>query len=497
MFAKNVPVPSPTRGVTYLLVWCVAALIAASPVLAEPSGVVFHTKISSTEGNFTGPLDDFDYFGWDTESLGDLDDDGVVDIAVGATYDDDGGRNRGAVWILFLNWDGTVKESQKISDTEGNFTGILDDWDLFGWSLSSLGDLDLDGVTDLAVGAPFDDDGGTNRGAVWILFLNDNGTVNHHQKISATEGNFTGELDDEDTFGLAYCLGDLDGDDVVDLAVGAPEDDDGGGIDSDRGAVWILFLNDNGTVNHHQKISATEGNFTGELDEQDLFGEWATGLGDLDEDGVVDLAVGALLDDDGGTNRGALWMLFLHENGTVKEHQKISSTQGNFTGPLDDHDWFCVSPTPVGDLNEDGVIDLAVGASEDDDGGVQRGAVWMLCLNTDGTVQSDWKISSTEGNFTGQLDSWDRFANAAALGDFDGDGYPDLAVGASGDGDGGPGRGAVWVLRLSDDVLAAPREPSGGERSQPLQSQNHNTLRPGATGGCEHPDLRHRWASGA
>ena len=112
-----------------------------------------------------------DNFGSSTPSLGDLDGDGVGDLAVGARNDDDGGDRRGAVWMLFLNPDGTVKSHQKISDHEGGFTGILDDVDRFGISVASLGDLDGDGVIDLAVGADRDDDGGIDRGAVWVLFL--------------------------------------------------------------------------------------------------------------------------------------------------------------------------------------------------------------------------------------------------------------------------------------------------------------------------------------
>ena len=49
--------------------------------------------------------------------MGDLDADGVVDLAVGADLDDDGGSNRGALYILFLNADGTVKAEQKMSDS--------------------------------------------------------------------------------------------------------------------------------------------------------------------------------------------------------------------------------------------------------------------------------------------------------------------------------------------------------------------------------------------
>ncbi len=78
----------------------------------------------------------------------------------------------GAVRTLFLRPDGTVKSSQKISDTFGQFSGDLGGWDYFGWSVARLPDLDGDGVAELAVGAAADDDGGNGRGAVWILFLN-------------------------------------------------------------------------------------------------------------------------------------------------------------------------------------------------------------------------------------------------------------------------------------------------------------------------------------
>ncbi len=74
-----------------------------------------------------------------------------------------------------LGFGGTVKAHQKISDLQGGFTGILDNEDRFGVSVANLGDLDGDGVMDLAVGAPLDDDGGNDRGAVWILFLDYDG----------------------------------------------------------------------------------------------------------------------------------------------------------------------------------------------------------------------------------------------------------------------------------------------------------------------------------
>ena len=229
-----------TKCLVVVAVVVLAMVMSGQHAQAQPGLVLSHQKISDTVGGFTGTLDNGDFFGRGVASLGDLDGDGVGDLAVGAFFDDDGGTDPGAVWILFLNPDGTAKSNQKISNTEGGFTGTLNDGDLFGSSTASLEDLDGDGVSDLGVGAYLDDDGGTNRGAVWVLFLNTDGTVKSHQKISGTEGGFAGALNDGDAFGVSLAsLGDFDGDSVDDLVVGAIFDDDGG---TNRGAVWVLFL---------------------------------------------------------------------------------------------------------------------------------------------------------------------------------------------------------------------------------------------------------------
>lgn len=425
-----------------------AAAAAAQPVCPEAGTVHSESRIGAfgTSG-FAGQLDAGDRFGVAVASIGDLDGDGVGDLAVGAQSDDDGNTDRGAVWILFLNVDGSVKSHQKISAAQGGFLGTLDDGDAFGVSVSPIGDLDEDGTLDIAVGASSDDDGGTNRGAVWVLFLNKNGTVKAHQKISDTAGNFTGTLDNSDAFGISITnLGDLDGNGVQDLVVGAHADDDGS---TDRGAVWILFMNINGTVAAHQKISDTAGGFVGILDNSDLFGLSTTNLGDLDGDGVTDVVVAAPNDDDGGTDKGALWVLFLNPTGTVKEHAKISTIIGGFGGQVSNTNLFGYGVTNIGDLDGDGVTDIAAGVIRDDDGGTNRGAAWVLFLNSDGTVKGEQKISQAAGGFGSWLCNNANFGRSlSSLGDLNNDGRIELAVGAHSTDDLAYA-GDAWILSVN------------------------------------------------
>jgi hypothetical protein len=293
-------------------------------------------KLSYLYGSMSAfyTLETDDLFGYSIAALGDLNSDGVTDLAVGASNDDDGGSSAGAVYVFFLGTDGTVSSAQKLSMLYGNFNSFytLAADDRFGLTILPLGDVDSDGVADLAVGAGLDDDGGSIAGAAYILFLKTDGTVMNAQKLSALYGNFNAfyTLIANDLFGRSVAApGDLDGDSVVDMAVGAVYDTDGGSL---AGAVYLLFLETDGTCKSVQKMSNLHGSFNTyyTLAASDHFGVSMTSLEDLNGDSVIDLAVGAYRDDDGGTDAGAAYILFLETNGTVKDAQKLSNLYGLF-----------------------------------------------------------------------------------------------------------------------------------------------------------------------
>ena len=323
-------------------------------------GTVKNTTLV-TNGSGGGPmLESTDLFGSSMAPLGDLDEDGVADLAVGApgslscwlycTGDD-----RGAVHVLFMNSDGTVKSSTKIgSDTNGG--PILSAGAHFGGALASLGDLDGDGVTDLAVGA---------SSSTYILFMKPDGRVKSTQQISGFGGNSVASP------------GDLNGDAIPDLAIATP------GL-SASGFVHAILLNADGTVKSSTSISSgTNGGPA--LTFSDYFGGSVAAVGDLDGDGVTDLAAGALLAENGNL-RAAVYVLFMNPDGTAHGTRMIAGgTKVGFSPESTDE--FGLWVESLGDLDHDGVTALAVGAPLDDTGNTAAGAVYVLFLNS--AVSSD------------------------------------------------------------------------------------------------------------
>ena len=336
----------------------------------------------------------------------------------------------------------------------------LHDSDEFGDALAWLGDLDGAGpsVAAMAVGAIGDDDGGSHKGAVYILFFNSAGTVTSFQKISAIAGGFTGTLDSDDEFGSSVAnLGDIDGAGGAAgaIAVGCIGDDDGG---TDHGAVYVLRLNANGTVFSTTKVTSVQAgvpaDITGDGEE---FGGATCGLGDLDGAGPAAsaMAVGCIGDNDGGVNRGCVFIVFLSNTGAYLSSQKISDTAGGFTAVMEDNDNFGEDIANIGDRDGagGGVLTICATAVDDNDGGTDSGAVYLIHLNPNGTVNGYSKISRLSGGWAGcPVTNYDNFGTAAVgLGDLDGAGPAayTLAVTAGSDDGAGLNRGATYLLYLN------------------------------------------------
>jgi hypothetical protein len=263
-------------------------------------------------------------------ALGDVDGDGVPDMAAGGFPGPPDTYGQGAVRIMLLNADGTVKAWQEITSGIGGGP-TLADRDLFGFAVASPGDLDGDGISDLAVsavgdGVPEDDEEEdyVYRGAVYLLHLNSDGTARETHKIGNSVGGGPA-LGDVDEFGISIAsLGDVDGDGVGDIAVGAHYSG------NYTGAVYVVYLNADGTAKGTDKIANDLGGGPPFV-QGDVFGRSIASLGDLDGDGFRDIAVGAPGDNTGGSDKGAVYVMFLKPNPLVGDY--------NSNGAVDSADY--------------------------------------------------------------------------------------------------------------------------------------------------------------
>ena len=143
----------------------------------------------------------------------------------------------------------------------------------------------------------------------------------------------------------------------------------------------------------NQKISMLEGGFTETLIAGNFFGYGVAGIGDYDNDGIPDIAVSAL-----SAGNSALYIIHLNNDGTVKNYVKNSNIVAQ-------------GLSAIGDLNNDGRIDIVACDPSSNAGGTQRGAIRIFFFdNTSQLITANTvTISSTQGGFGTGLSNNDRF----------------------------------------------------------------------------------------
>jgi hypothetical protein len=246
------------------------------PVLNGKTGATIWTINGQAAG---------DNFGWAVTGLGDINDDGHDDVAIGAPRNDTAGADAGRVYII----SGKTKSSlQKINGEQAG--------DRFGSSVA--GRTFPAGLifTYLAVGAPRSNSGGTDSGSAYLYSEDHSGANTNNCSsllcvIDIVDGESIG-----DRFGTSVALGDVGGDSVPDLIVGAPFNDENGAL---AGRAYVL--NGNGGA----ILRIVTGEAAG-----DRFGKSVAFAGDVDGDGDGDFVIGAPNNDAGGSDAGRAYVFF-------------------------------------------------------------------------------------------------------------------------------------------------------------------------------------------
>jgi hypothetical protein len=358
-------------------------------------------------------------YGNSVATAGDVNGDGYSDIIVGAPQYDNGQTDEGRAFTYHGSGAGLAATAA--------WTGEADQVVAqFGWSVATAGDVNGDGFSDVIVGAPAYDNGQMEEGRLFVYHGSATGL--------ATTAAWTAESDQAGAqFGYSVgTAGDVNGDGISDVIVGAPTYDNG---EFDEGRAFVYHGSAEGLL--------TTPAWTAESDQIDAeFGTSVGTAGDVNGDGFSDVIVGAEGFDNGQSGEGRAFVYW-------------GSAAGLATSPAwtseSDHATaqFGASVATAGDVNGDGFSDVIVGARTYDNGQSNEGRAFAYHGSPVGLATSPaWTAESDQASaFFG--------ISVGTAGDVNGDGFSDVIVGAIGydNGQDGEGRAFVYLGSFAGLVL--------------------------------------------
>lgn len=315
---------------------------------------------------------------------GDINGDGLTDIVIGAFGRDINGSEAGAAYIVFgrrSGWTANLNLStlngRNGFEINGEAAG-----DASGGDVSAAGDVNGDGFGDLIVGGTGIDASGENAGGAYVIFGREGGFAANLNLSTLNGGNgfqINGAAAGDRAGWRVSGAGDVNGDGIADLLIGA-ESRDAGGVNA--GAAYVVFGRTSG-FEANLNLSALNGTNGFQISGEaagDGAGRSVSAAGDINGDGFADVLVGAYGRDISGANAGAVYVLFGRAGGFAAnlDLAALTSAEGFEINGESADDFVGNSASTAGDVNGDGFADILLGALGRDVNGDNAGAAYLL-----------------------------------------------------------------------------------------------------------------------
>ena len=403
------------------------------------------STLDGSNGFIINGIDSGDSSGVSVSGAGDVNGDGVDDLIIGAfAADPNGNSNAGESYVVFGDRGG-FNAVLYLSTLDGNNGFVLNgvsDTDISGFSVSSAGDVNGDGVDDLIIGARLaDPNGNSNAGASYVIF--GSGDIDYFDAafdlstLDGSNGFVINGIDSGDRSGGSVSgAGDVNGDGVDDLIIGAIAADPNG--NSNAGESYVVFGNqgDFNAVLDLSDLDGSNGFVLNGIESGDISGVSVSGAGDVNGDGVDDIIIGAdFADPNGNSDAGESYVVFGNSSGfgASFDLSNLDGRNGLVLNGIKSGDRSGGSVSSAGDVNGDGVDDLIIGTNlADPDGNSDAGQSYIVLGNNEApTLDLNSAVEGIAGFIIEGLEYLARLGRSvSSAGDVNGDSIDDLIIGA-------------------------------------------------------------------
>lgn len=305
---------------------------------------------------------------------GDINGDGLDDVILGAPKNIFNYEGPGKSYVVFGKADTSAVNLFDVAAGNGGFViNGVGFYTWAGWSVSGAGDINGDGLDDVIVGEPASYDYYYGAGRSYVVFGKvDTKAVNLSDVAAGSGGFVMMGIDKGDGSGLSVSgAGDVNGDGLADVIVGAPF---AAGNTEYAGESYVVFGKADTELVNLSDVAAGDGGFVmNGIDAFDNSGFSVSRAGDVNGDGLDDVIVGARrADPSGNTSAGESYVVFGKADTAPVNLSDVVAGDGGFAiYGIDPDDRSGGSVSGAGDFNGDGLDDVIVGARRADPGGNQ------------------------------------------------------------------------------------------------------------------------------